>query len=58
MLGLFINTLPVIETPCFASKIGEWLRAIQDRNSDIRNYEHTPLYDIQGWAVRAGGILP
>ena len=57
MLGLFINTLPVIETPSFASRIGEWLRAIQDRNSEIRNYEHTPLYDIQGWAGRSGQTM-
>jgi amino acid adenylation domain-containing protein len=47
----------VIETPSFASRIGEWLRAIQDRNSEIRNYEHTPLYDIQGWAGRSGQTM-
>ncbi|QHO75456.1 non-ribosomal peptide synthetase [Bradyrhizobium sp. CCBAU 051011] len=57
MLGLFINTLPVIETPSFASTVGEWLRALQDRNSAIRDYEHTPLYDIQGWAGRAGQTM-
>ncbi|MEH2523002.1 MULTISPECIES: non-ribosomal peptide synthase/polyketide synthase [unclassified Bradyrhizobium] len=57
MLGLFINTLPVIETPPSASPIGEWLRALQDRNSAIRDYEHTPLYDIQGWAGRAGQAM-
>nr|WP_166817165.1 non-ribosomal peptide synthase/polyketide synthase [Bradyrhizobium sp. 1(2017)]QIO34957.1 amino acid adenylation domain-containing protein [Bradyrhizobium sp. 1(2017)] len=57
MLGLFINTLPVIETLPPASAIGEWLRALQDRNSAIRDYEHTPLYDIQGWAGRAGQTM-
>ncbi|MBH5386164.1 non-ribosomal peptide synthase/polyketide synthase [Bradyrhizobium diversitatis] len=57
MLGLFINTLPVIETLAPASTIGEWLRALQDRNSAIRDYEHTPLYDIQGWAGRAGQTM-
>ncbi|MCV0387675.1 MAG: amino acid adenylation domain-containing protein, partial [Nitrobacter sp.] len=57
MLGLFINTLPVIETPSFASPIGEWLRTIQDRNAAIRGYEHTPLYDIQGWAERSGQAM-
>ncbi|MGY3617879.1 non-ribosomal peptide synthase/polyketide synthase [Bradyrhizobium sp. USDA 10063] len=54
MLGLFINTLPVIETPWPTSKVGDWLRTLQDRNLAIRDYEHTPLYDIQGWAGRAG----
>ncbi|MCP3401818.1 non-ribosomal peptide synthase/polyketide synthase [Bradyrhizobium sp. CCGB20] len=57
MLGLFINTLPVIEMLPSASSIGEWLRALQDRNSAIRDYEHTPLYDIQGWAGRAGQTM-
>ncbi|KYH00359.1 non-ribosomal peptide synthetase, partial [Bradyrhizobium sp. DOA1] len=57
MLGLFINTLPVIETLPTESPIGEWLRALQDRNSAIRDYEHTPLYDIQGWAGRAGQTM-
>ncbi|MEH2532306.1 amino acid adenylation domain-containing protein/non-ribosomal peptide synthase protein (TIGR01720 family) [Bradyrhizobium sp. AZCC 1614] len=57
MLGLFINTLPVIETPASASTVGEWLRALQDRNSTIRDYEHTPLYDIQSWAGRAGQAM-
>ena len=57
MLGLFINTLPVIETPSSGSTVGEWLRALQNRNSAIRDYEHTPLYDIQSWAGRAGQAM-
>ncbi|ANW03875.1 non-ribosomal peptide synthetase [Bradyrhizobium icense] len=57
MLGLFINTLPVIETPASTGTVGEWLRALQDRNSAIRDYEHTPLYDIQSWAGRAGQAM-
>ncbi|UFZ04832.1 non-ribosomal peptide synthase/polyketide synthase [Bradyrhizobium ontarionense] len=54
MVGLFINTLPIIETPSPDCKIGDWLRAMQTRNVAIRNYEHTPLYEIQGWAGRSG----
>ncbi|MGJ5138766.1 non-ribosomal peptide synthase/polyketide synthase [Bradyrhizobium oligotrophicum] len=54
MIGLFINTLPVIETPSPATTIGDWLRAMQDRNAAMRNFEQTPLYDIQSWAGRAG----
>ncbi|MBR1237080.1 non-ribosomal peptide synthetase, partial [Bradyrhizobium sp. AUGA SZCCT0182] len=57
MLGLFINTLPVIESPSLASTVGEWLRALQDRNLAIRDYEHTPLYDIQSWAGRGGQTM-
>ncbi|MBR1212272.1 non-ribosomal peptide synthase/polyketide synthase [Bradyrhizobium sp. JYMT SZCCT0180] len=57
MLGLFINTLPVIESPSLASTVGEWLRALQDRNLAIRDYEHSPLYDIQSWAGRGGQTM-
>ncbi|WP_315833218.1 non-ribosomal peptide synthase/polyketide synthase [Bradyrhizobium prioriisuperbiae] len=57
MLGLFINTLPVIETPPSEVAIGDWLRALQQRNAAIRDYEQTPLYEIQGWAGRAGQPL-
>ncbi|MGC2779049.1 MAG: condensation domain-containing protein, partial [Bradyrhizobium sp.] len=54
MIGLFINTLPMIETLPPAAKIGDWLRAMQTSNVAIRNYDHTPLYDIQSWAGRNG----
>jgi amino acid adenylation domain-containing protein/non-ribosomal peptide synthase protein (TIGR01720 family) len=57
MIGLFINTLPMIETPSPACAVGDWLRAIQNRNAAIRNYEQTPLYEIQGWAGRAGEAM-
>ncbi|NPU66681.1 amino acid adenylation domain-containing protein, partial [Bradyrhizobium sp. 83012] len=57
MIGLFINTLPMIETPSPACAVGDWLRAIQSRTAAIRNFEQTPLYDIQGWAGRAGEAM-
>ncbi|MGJ5203811.1 non-ribosomal peptide synthase/polyketide synthase [Bradyrhizobium sp. HKCCYLR20261] len=57
MIGLFINTLPVIETPPAATAAGDWLRAIQSRNVAIRDFEQTPLYDIQSWAGRAGETM-
>ncbi|WP_035641700.1 non-ribosomal peptide synthetase, partial [Bradyrhizobium sp. ORS 375] len=57
MIGLFINTLPMIETPPAASTIGDWLRSIQARNAAMRDYEQTPLYDIQSWAGRAGEAM-
>ncbi|GLH79079.1 hypothetical protein SSBR45G_39880 [Bradyrhizobium sp. SSBR45G] len=57
MIGLFINTLPMIATLSHAATIGDWLRAIQSRNAAIRNHEQTPLYDIQSWAGRAGETM-
>ncbi|WP_042339971.1 non-ribosomal peptide synthetase, partial [Paraburkholderia ferrariae] len=47
MLGLFINTLPVVLEPRAEATLGEWLRAAQDQALAMREYEQTPLSDIQ-----------
>ncbi|BAN48012.1 non-ribosomal peptide synthase/polyketide synthase [Metapseudomonas resinovorans] len=54
MLGLFINTLPVIQTLDAEQPLGDWLRDLQAYNLAIRDYEHTPLSDIQRWAGQGG----
>jgi amino acid adenylation domain-containing protein/non-ribosomal peptide synthase protein (TIGR01720 family) len=54
MLGLFINTLPVIQTLDPQQPLGEWLRQLQDYNLAVRDYEHTPLSDVQRWAGQGG----
>ena len=54
MLGLFINTLPVIQTLDPQQTLGDWLRELQDYNLSIREVEHTPLADIQRWAGQGG----
>ena len=54
MLGLFINTLPVIQTLDPQQTLGDWLRQLQDYNLAIRDFEHTPLADIQRWAGQGG----
>ena len=54
MLGLFINTLPVIQTLDPQQVLGDWLRQLQDYNLAIRDFEHTPLADIQRWAGQGG----
>ncbi len=56
-IGLFINTLPVIATPRPDTKVDEWLRIMQAQNIALREYEHTPLYDIQRWAGMKGEAL-
>ena len=57
MLGLFINTLPVVATPLPGCSASEWMRALQARNLDAREHEYTPLYDIQRWAGQGGQAL-
>ncbi|MCD5997228.1 amino acid adenylation domain-containing protein [Pseudomonas sp. CDFA 602] len=56
-LGLFINTLPVIQTPPAQELLGDWLRQLQGFNSALREHEHTPLFEIQGWAGQGGQAL-
>ena len=57
ILGLFINTLPVIQNPRPDQPVGAWLRELQDYNLALREHEHVPLYEIQRWAGHAGQSL-
>ncbi|OOQ43881.1 non-ribosomal peptide synthetase [Pseudomonas fluorescens] len=57
MLGLFINTLPVVNTVPTEASVGDWLREIQAFNLDIRDFQQTPLSDIQRWAGQGGQSL-
>ncbi|ADP15917.1 linear gramicidin synthetase subunit C [Achromobacter xylosoxidans A8] len=54
VLGLFINTLPVVARPRPEQRIGDWLRMLQAQNVASREYEHTPLFEIQRWAGSNG----
>ncbi|WP_395607831.1 amino acid adenylation domain-containing protein [Pseudomonas sp. B22129] len=56
-LGLFINTLPIISAASPARPAAEWLGELQALNLRLRDHEHTPLYDIQGWAGQQGTAL-
>ncbi len=57
LLGLFINTLPIAQSPQAQDDLGEWLRQLQAYNAEVREFEHTPLYDIQRWAGHSGQAL-
>ncbi|SFO23810.1 non-ribosomal peptide synthase domain TIGR01720/amino acid adenylation domain-containing protein [Pseudomonas sp. NFACC24-1] len=56
-VGLFINTLPVIAAPRPDQSVGAWLQAVQAQNLSLREFEHTPLADIQRWAGQGGDAL-
>ncbi|PWB30938.1 non-ribosomal peptide synthetase [Pseudomonas sp. SDI] len=56
-IGLFINTLPVIASPPGDQRVGDWLQAVQALNLSLRDHEHTPLVDIQGWFGQGGAAL-
>ncbi|MEY2930984.1 MAG: hypothetical protein RL033_1733, partial [Pseudomonadota bacterium] len=57
LLGLFINTLPVIQAPRPSQRVGEWLRELQAHNAQLREHEHSSLYDVQRWGGRKGQEL-
>ncbi|WP_028229693.1 non-ribosomal peptide synthetase, partial [Paraburkholderia ferrariae] len=54
LLGLFINTLPVVLAPRAAQTVGDWLREVQAQGLSMREHEHTPLNEIQRWAGAGG----
>ncbi|PMV20426.1 MULTISPECIES: non-ribosomal peptide synthase/polyketide synthase [unclassified Pseudomonas] len=56
-LGLFINTLPIINAASPAQPVADWLSELQALNLSLRDHEHVPLYDIQGWAGQQGSAL-
>jgi amino acid adenylation domain-containing protein len=50
MVGLFINTLPVRARLAGDTPVREWLPAFQAQLAEMRQYEFSPLVDIQGWS--------
>ena len=50
MVGLFINTLPVRIIVSPKMKLVDWLLALQQEQAELRQYEHTPLIQVQGWS--------
>ncbi len=50
MVGLFINTLPVRAQFSPQDLVLDWLKEFQDYLLELRQYEHSPLVDVQGWS--------
>ncbi|MFY0571228.1 non-ribosomal peptide synthase/polyketide synthase [Archangium lansingense] len=50
MVGLFINTLPVRVRLPSRDRLVQWLQEFQARQSQVRQHEHTPLAQVQGWS--------
>ncbi|QXH91355.1 amino acid adenylation domain-containing protein [Pseudomonas shahriarae] len=57
MLGLFINTLPIIQTPQPQQTVTDWLRKLQTYNLEVRDHEHASLADVQRWSGQGGQAL-
>ncbi|WP_371876265.1 amino acid adenylation domain-containing protein [Dictyobacter vulcani] len=50
MVGLFINTLPVPVRLKPAQDIRSWLLALQQQQTEMRQYEYSPLAHVQNWS--------
>ncbi|MGK8893959.1 non-ribosomal peptide synthase/polyketide synthase [Burkholderia gladioli] len=56
MVGLFINSLPVRARIDRQAMLGDWLRALQAHNAQMRHYEYTPLTQIREWSEVPAGL--
>lgn len=50
MVGLFINTLPLRIRVTPDAVLSDWLQALLEQNSELRQCEQTPLVQIQSWS--------
>lgn len=55
MLGVFINTLPLRVQVQPDVPLGLWLQQIQRQQVEIRQYEYSPLAQVQQWSDVTGG---
>jgi amino acid adenylation domain-containing protein/non-ribosomal peptide synthase protein (TIGR01720 family) len=50
IIGLFINTLPIrVQLPPQA-RVTAWLQDLQAQQLELRQYEYSPLVQVQGWS--------
>jgi hypothetical protein len=50
MVGMFINTLPLRVTIDERAGLVPWLKQLQRRQVELRQFEHSPLVQVQGWS--------
>jgi hypothetical protein len=56
MVGMLINTLPVRVQAAEDAELLAWLKGLQERQAEVRQYDWTPLVDIHGWTPRCAPI--
>jgi amino acid adenylation domain-containing protein/non-ribosomal peptide synthase protein (TIGR01720 family) len=50
LVGVLINSLPLRVRIDAISALSSWLKALQQQNITLRQYEYSSLVDIQGWS--------
>ncbi|MEO7768162.1 MAG: amino acid adenylation domain-containing protein, partial [Ferruginibacter sp.] len=56
-VGMFINTLPLHSRFQQEEKIVDWLKEMQGEQVSSRQYQYTPLQDIQRWTGVQGDLF-
>jgi amino acid adenylation domain-containing protein len=56
MIGLFINTLPVRVRVVPDALLLPWLQELQTRQAEARQYEYSPLVQVQSWSDVPRGL--
>lgn len=56
MVGVFINTLPVCVNVAPEQPLLLWLKQLQAQLSEMRQYEYSPLVEVQGWSQVPRGL--
>lgn len=56
MIGLFINTLPVRVRVSPDESLRSWLKRLQEQQVEMRQYEFSPLVQIQQWSDVPRGL--
>jgi amino acid adenylation domain-containing protein len=56
MVGLFINTLPFRVRIELGQRVTEWLKGLQEQQVEMRQYEYSPLVEVQGWSDVPRGV--
>ncbi|HEV2146751.1 MAG TPA: amino acid adenylation domain-containing protein [Longimicrobiaceae bacterium] len=56
MIGVFINTLPVRMSVPAETPLLEWLEEVQERQAEMRRFEHCPLVQVHRWSDLPPGV--
>ncbi|MBE7384646.1 MAG: amino acid adenylation domain-containing protein [Leptolyngbya sp. SIO1E4] len=56
MVGMFLNTLPMRVQVNWGENLLSWLKKLQAQQLDMRQYEYSPLINIQEWSDVPRGL--
>ncbi len=55
MVGVFVNTIPLRVHVSLETSLLTWMKALQEQQLEIGEYEYASLVDVQAWGEELGG---